>query len=260
MTNGAQRTFNLTLKEIVPTVRPYTLEGEDAPEILRAFNARVDSDYNGNPFLKVLKLREIEGIKVLVGSNPLILPVVQEVLPSFRIARPEQIEMTLREGDPVKIGGNHYVDYGIVMDFSGKDHDLAVEVFNQIPKEQRDLDRLPALMVGYGLKNSSAGLYGVAPVYQDGTELRIAKILAKPISNFDANDSELIRSGLPSQLGSGNREIANAEQKAQSLGNLGISWLFLNGDLDLVGSRCDDFASSGDLGRVVLVRDKVASA
>ncbi len=260
MAKQTQRVFDLESKVVAPTVIPYTLEGKDTPEILNEINRIVDSKYKGNPNLKILQLKNIDGNKVIVGSNSVILPVVQIAVPSYRIAKPEEIETTLKEGDPVRIRGNHYVDYGITMNFSGRDHDLAVEVFKQLPKELRDLDRLPALMVGYGLRNSKVGRYGVAPKYQEGTELRTAKILAEPTNDFDAEDLELVHSGLPSRLGNGDRRMYNAGQKTHSIDNLGISGLYLDRSFYLY-SRCSvNLADSDDSGRVVLVRDEVADA
>ena len=176
-----KKQFELRQAVAFPTIMPYLLEGEDAPEILGEFNGIIDSKYKRNSKLKILNLREVEGSNILVGSSSLITPIINSIVyPRYRTARPEEVETTLQEGDPVKIRGNHYIDYGLVLDFSGNNHDLALEVFKQFPKEMRDFDRLPAVMIGYGLRNSNKGDYGVAPVYQEGTDLRTAKILAQP--------------------------------------------------------------------------------
>lgn len=261
MADKVQRIFNLKSRVVAPTVIPYTLEGEDIPAVLDETNSVIDSKFKGNPNLRILNLRNINGDKVLVGSNSLILPIIQIAVPSYRPARPEEIETTLQEGDPVRIKGNHYVDYSIAIDFSGRDHDLAVEIFKQLPKELRDLGRLPALMVGYGLRNSKVGRYGVAPKYQEGTELRTAKILAESTNCFDEKDSELTRSGLPSKLGKGKRTLYNASQNEPSMDNLGLSRLYLGRNLDLCSWYGDGtLAYSNDYGRVVLVRTEGASA
>ena len=242
--------------ELRPVVRvtPYLLEGKDSPEILGEINGVIDSKYKRNPALKVLNLFTIEEIPILVGSNSLISPVINEVFaPKYRVALPEEVETTLQEEDPVRIKRYYYVDYGLVLDFSENNHDLAVEVFSQLPKELRDFDRLPALMVSYGLRNSSKGDYGVAPVYQEGTELRTAKILVQPTGKFNAKDSELIKSGLPSRLKGGTRTLYNPMQKEPSEEALGLSRLCLYGDL-ILNSNYVDLYSSYDYGRVVCIR------
>lgn len=247
------RKFDLKPITVIPTVVPYLLNGEDAPAILEEYNRLVDSKFKGNPKLKVLKLIDIDEAPTIIGSNPLILPVVQQIVTGFRVAKPEEIETTLQEKDPIRIRGNHYVDYGITLDFTGANHDLAIKFFRTLPKELRELDRLPALIVGYGLKNSDIGKYGVIPKYQEGTEFRTAKILCAKGDKFEENDNGLKSLGLPSRLGQGKRRLHNRTQNYSSLDNLGISGLYLSGALSLNSGYVDDLAGSDDSGRVVLV-------
>ena len=230
------------------------MEGEGSPEIFERINGVIDSKYDGNPNLKKLQLiKGGDGLQRIVGSDPLILPIVAEVIyPRYRLARPEEVETTLQDGDALHIRGNHYVDYGLVLDFSGKNHDLAVETFRRLPKTLRDFEKLPAVMIGYGLKKSKKGNYGVMPVYQKGTKLRTAKIFSSSSGNFDANNKHLIVDGTPSRLEGGKRRLYNSTQSEPSLDSLGLSRLCLGGNLDL-GSYCGNLASSDEDGRVVSV-------
>jgi hypothetical protein len=257
MATGTQTHFNLSPRIIVQTVDPYLIEGEDAPAILDEVNGVIDSEFGGNKVLKVLSLGD-DGRREVVGSSSLILPVVNRVVsPQFRVMRPERLERTLREGDPVGVKRNqHYVNYGIFLDFSGRNHNLALEFHEQLPEELRDIDRLPALVVGYGLANSERGDYGVCPAFIEGTELRTAKVLAGETGNFYANDAELILSGVPSRVGGGTRKLFTVPQGKPSLDNLGFSGLGLNGGLHLEADG-GNFAYSYVGGRVVLESGEV---
>jgi len=247
-----KKKFNIQPRITVPTVVPYLIEGEDVPAILDEVNGVIDSEFNGNKNLKVLNLRKNGDKQVVTGSNSLVLPVVAQVVsPQFRVMRPEKLETTLQEGDPIGIKGNHYVDYGIVLDFSGNNHASALAFYEQLPKELRDFDRLPAVVVGYGLANSEAGDYSVCPIFTDGTEIRTVKVFAGKTGDFDANDTELTHSGVPSKVGSGARRLYTASQSKPSLDNLGLSGLSLDGGLNLDSSNRYLALSYGD-GRVVL--------
>lgn len=111
---------------------------------------------------------------------------------------------------------------------------------------------MPAIVVGYGLTNSDVGRYGVAPTYQEGTQLRTAKILSQKTGKFDTRDFELIKSGVPSVLGSGTRTLYTATQREPSIENLGISRFDLLGDLDVYSDE-DDLSNSYPHGWVGLV-------
>lgn len=251
------RTFELKSVVIKPSVPLLVLEGPDMPEVLRAIDGVIDSKYGGNDVLRVLKLEEVDGVNRLVGSSSLILPVVCEVFPQYRAIKPEEVERTLRECDPLEIADKHYVDYGAVLDFSGNNHKLAVEVFRRLPRELREIDRLPAMMLGYGLQNSDEGDYGVAPVYLEGTELRTAKILSQPFGKFNESDDGLVSSGLPLRLGEGKRTLYTAIQGEPSEDSLGISRFYLNGCRDL-GSGGDGLSGSNSDGWVVFVAREAA--
>ena len=180
------RKFNLEPRS-VEKVYPYVIEGKDAPAIFGELERLIKLDFNDNPNLKVLKM--VNG--VLRGSSPLILPLVNQVVsPHFSVMKPERVEQSLQEGDPIGITGSHNVYYGIVLDFSGRDNPLALEFHRQLPQElgfiyslpncrDLNLNSLPALITGYGLTNSKIGPYGVCPTFIEGTtRLRKAQILA----------------------------------------------------------------------------------
>jgi len=233
-----------------PSIIPYLVAGPNAPEFVKECESVIDSEFDKNTHLKVLKLREINGVQTMIGSNSLILPVVQRVAPNYRTGRPEDIQKTLNDGDTLSIKGNHYVDMGVVLDFTGRHHEMALDFYNQLPKELQDFERLPAVVVGYGLKNFNEGNYSLGLIMNDGTQVRPAKILAGRRGKFSDADVSL-ETGLPSRLTDGNRTLYTATQNVPSLDNLGLSRLNLNGnlyvDLDVVG-----LADSYEVGRVVL--------
>lgn len=238
-------------RTVVPTVFPSMLEGENADEFVRRYNSHVDSQYNGNEKLKIFQVKDIEGVRTAGGSSPLALPIVEEVLPAYRIARPEEIfTHVLREGDGIKMRGNNYIDLGILLDFSGSDGEIARDLFEQLPSEMRDLDRLPAIVIGYGVKNFDKGKNGLGFVFGKKSELRTAEIYAKNCS-YDLNDGGLFERGIPSKEGSEKR-IRAGRQLSHKKENLGVRRLCLYRFLVTI-SFDGDLAGSGEYGRVVLV-------
>ncbi|MEM4259293.1 MAG: hypothetical protein QXS38_00835 [Candidatus Pacearchaeota archaeon] len=235
-----------------PTAIPYLIAGKDAGKFVADFERLVDKDYNGNRNLKVLRVADVRETPTVVGSNTLILPLVQKLVYPKRVGRPEDLQMTLNDGDTIGIRGNHYVDLGAVLDFSGYNHDLAVDLFEQLPKNLRNLDKMPSVVLGYDLKNSDKGRFGVGLTYTDGTEVRHSPILAKDSGNF-SNEDVSLETGLPLKLEGGKRTLLTVSQKAPSKDNLGLSWLYLNRYLSLVSRYIDDdLADSYEDGRVVL--------
>jgi len=246
------------LTPLASEIIPYAPIGDQVDEAINAFNEIVDSRYKGNQNLRVLEKRVKDGVQIMAGSNPLILPIFQEVFQGYGAIRPEELERVLIAGDSLGIKGNHYVDLGLVLDFSRKNHDLAVRLFESLPKELRDLDRLPGVLLGYGLENSDVGNYGVAPTFVDGTELRAAKILLSG-GSFSKNDKELLRTGLPSRLYSdGERSLFVSHQYESELENIGFSRLFLDDDLDL-NSYYDYLSNSSGSGRGILVSGEASA-
>jgi len=232
-----------------PSIIPYLIRGPNAGQFVEDFNQVVDTEYKGNRNLKVLALRDIDGVQTAVGSNSLISPVVRK-LSGRRTGLPEDLQRTLNDGDTLGIRGNHYVDLGVVLDFTGRNHDMAVDFYEQLPKELRNLDLHPSVVVGYGLKNSDNGKLGLGLVHAEGTQVRPARILANGDGNFSDADVPL-DTGLPSKLSGGNRKLWTTTQKAHSVDNLGLSRLCLDWYLYL-NSDDEDLADSVDIGRVVL--------
>ena len=234
------------------SVNPIRIRGENVPAFLKEVNTVIRERFNDNKHLKVLAQTGSGKDAVAVGSNSLILPVVQIVLPEYRVGRPEDLQRTLNDGDTLSIRGNNYVDLGAVLDFTGRNHEMALDFYDQLSVELQSFERLPAVVVGYGLKNIAGGNYGLGLVRTENTQIRPAKILAEGTAQFRDADVSL-DTGLPSKLvGEKNdRTLYTSPQRTPSLDNLGLSGLFLLGCLDLV-SNCECLASSFDSGRVVL--------
>ena len=244
----------MTTYQFAPAVRqsivPHRIEGDMVEEFLKEVNAKIDQDFKGNSLLKVLSMKKIRGVPLAVGSNSIILPVVESVSPNYRTGRPEDLQRTLNDGDTLSIKENNYVDLGAVIDFTGRNHQMALDFYQQLPKELRDFDRLPSVVVGYGLKNFDAGNYGLGLVHASNTQVRPAIILAGPSGNFRDEDVSL-EIGLPTKLENGDRSLYTSTQKVQSLDSLGLSGLYLDRNLDL-NSDDEDLAYSIGGGRVVL--------
>ncbi|MBS3155646.1 hypothetical protein J4413_00225 [Candidatus Woesearchaeota archaeon] len=235
-----------------PPIILYLLHGQGAQQFLRDFNQVIDDRYNGNKCLKRLELRVINDIPTVTGSSPLILPVAQSlVAPEKRIIRPEEIQRTLNDGDILGIRDRFYVDLGIALDFSGKNHEMAVDLFNQLPSDERTLDRVPCMLVGYGLKNFDEGQYKLNFEVTEDTTVRHASILAGQDGNF-SNENVSLEDGLPCKSEEGSRRLCTTRQQEPSLDNLGISGVYLDWDLGLY-SYGYDLGNSLEDGRVVVV-------
>jgi hypothetical protein len=234
-----------------PSIVPYELSGDDAITFSEDFNRKVDSEYNGNSNLKVLSLTRINKVPIVVGSNSLVLPIVQDLVPQRRVGEPEDFQRTLNDGDTLSIKGNKYVDMGVVLDFTGRNHEMALDFYQQLPKELQDFNRLPSVVLGYGLKNLDKGNYNLGFTYGEKTQVRPAKVLAGKTSTF-RNEDVSLEDGLPAKFSSeGTRTLFTSSQKPVSLDNLGFSRLYLDGDLS-VYSDDGDLADSNSDGRVVL--------
>lgn len=168
-----------------------------------------------------------------------------------RVMFPEDAQLLL-DTDKMPERTTTYKDLGLVMDFSGENHKLALNLYEKLSKEDKDLDKFPAVFVGLKPVKSNPGKYGLTFELMPYSQMRTAKILTSNAGNFDNNDLGLIKTGLPSKLGKGNRTIYTLNQKKSCLDNLGVSGLYLDRDLGL-DSGGADLAGSGGAGRVVVI-------
>ena len=235
-----------------PSIIPYIIQGNDiVPAVLKDIEHIVDTEFRGNKNLKVLKDRNVNKTLIAVGSNTLVLPVVQRVFSNYRVGRPEDIQKTLNDGDTLSIKGNNYVDMGFALDFTGRHHAMALDFYNQLPPELQKLESFPSVVIGYGLKNLENTSYGLGFTYTpESTQVRPASILSQKTGTF-RNEDVSLETGLPSKIGEGTRTIFTSTQREHSIDNLGISWFCLDSSLS-VGADGDSLAGSGDVGRVVL--------
>lgn len=174
-----------------------------------------------------------------------------------RVIYPESSEILLAQ-KRLPEAESVYYDLGAVIDFSGQNHDLAVDLYNKLPKEQRDLDRFPAVALELMPVKSNIGGYGLSLAPTAHFQLRTAKILSQPTGNFDGNDAELLRSGLPLKLVEGNRKLYTTKQNNPSLDNLGVVRLCLGRGL-YVDSDDEFLAGASEDGRVVVESAEGAS-
>lgn len=155
-----------------------------------------------------------------------------------------------------------YVDTGLVLDFSGREHALARDVYKQMPREQRTLEGLPAVVANVSLEKTGVRKgfpQGLRFVVHEAMELRHAPALLGVSGYFDVRDAGLVKTGVPEKIvaeqleGVAYRYLCNYNiQKEKKLENIGISRLCLRWFLD-VDAGNDDLAGSGEGGRVVPV-------
>ena len=215
-------------------------------EIVKQVNAK----FAGTP-AEIKKDYIVGRNQPIKASNPFIQSAVDragiEGKHDIRAYTPEQAELLLAKKRLPEMGQVYY-DLGLCLDFSGKNHGLAVKLFEQLPTELRNLERLPAVMLG--LNPTRAG-NDVSFGYDEHSVMRTARILVEQTGNFDEHDAQLVLSGLPSKLAGGTRKMYTATQKKPSIDNLGLLGLFLNGSRSLISS-IEVLASSDGNGRVVL--------
>jgi len=212
--------------------------------------AEVNEQYKGTPAEIRSEYRGENG--QVIHSNIFRLFGINSIARKYgaRVILPETSEVLLAQGRLPEAGSVYY-DLGAVLDFSGKNHDVAVDFYNRLPQEMKDLDRFPSIALELAPVKSSAGSYGLSLEPTAFTQLRTAKIISQGTGNFDGNDAELFRTGLPSKHSQGPRKIYTFSQNNPSLDNLGVVWLYLNsyGDLYCNGG---DLANADQDGRVAL--------
>jgi len=220
----------------------------------RTVIASVNEKYAGTP--AEIPREDIQAKnQPIVGSNSYRLFAIDTVARQFgaRIARPEEQELLLVQNRLPEQGTVNY-DRGVILDLSGANHDLALKLYDSLPNELKDLDRLPAVMLALELSKNGDALEFV---YGANSQLRTSKILNSETRNFRADDPELLRTGLPSAVGDGTRTLYTTTQRTQALeNNLGLRGFSLSGGSNLYAD-VDALAVSSDDGRVVLCADEV---
>ena len=217
---------------------------------------KVNSQYKGTPAELVSNPDRNTPFR---ESNPFNLFAVDSAARDlgWRVMLPEEAQLLL-DLDKMPERDSTYKDLGLTMDFSGKNHELALDIYNRLAQEERDLDRFPAVFTGLVPIRSDFGGYGLLFETTPYAQMRTAKVLTSSKGNFDNDDVELLRSGLPSKLGDGNRRLYTLHQNKPCLDNLGVGWLYLGGDSDL-GSVGGGLVDSDEGGRVVLVSGEATS-
>jgi hypothetical protein len=168
-----------------------------------------------------------------------------------KVMLPEEAQLLIEHGIITK---GTYEDLGVVLDFSGNNHDLALRLYDRLNKEDQELDRFPAILTGLVTVLHDNSTYGLAlqPSESYPYQMRTAKILSEKGGNFEDNDTNLISEGLPSRLGKGQRTLYTRTQNKPSVDNLGLSGFYLHGGLGLLADHYD-LANSDSGGRVILV-------
>ena len=222
------------------------LEGDFGKAFLEEYQGKARTDYNGNSALNVLNYRD----GVVKGSNPFAVVLANQILrqEGLRTASQADLEKALRLGCVIPLRGI-YEDTGLVLR-SEEDQDysrntpLAKDLGKQVKARGIKFDsKNPVVIPLAGLELQRAeNQYGLAFKLIDGAEIYNARVLRSG-GNFTSEDIDE-KTGLPKQLGTGNRTLFTRGS--------GLSSLYLYIDLNLV-SNGRDLDDSVDYGRVVVV-------
>src|SRR3989344_7273947 len=111
-----------------------------------------------------------------VESSPFKLFAIDAVARTLdaRVMLPEEAQMLVML-DRMPKTTPAYKDLALAMDFSGRDHKLALNLYDRLYPEQKNLDRFPALFTGLKPVKSDTGKYGLAFEVMSYTEMRTAK-------------------------------------------------------------------------------------
>lgn len=172
-------------------------------------------------------------------------PIVRELMGNdVVLLTPDVSEQALRKGK-LPDATRTYEDLGVVVyNLNGPNKELAQHLVNQA-KERGVEVKFP--MAFYHLKTIKDDRFpdGLRFDLDDIAVAYHVPVLSQNTGNFDANDSELVKSGFPSELGKGNRKLYTAQE--------GLRRLFRDGDLDL-GAKNGYLPSSAEAGRVSFVK------
>lgn len=214
---------------------------------------RVNEQYTGTP----AEIKDIETGKPITNSNTFKLYAIDSIARDLnaRVMHPEESEFLFAKNRLPNQGEVYFV-LAAVLDFSGRKHELAVLLYDQIPS--KNLDKLPGIILGLKSVKSDIGQYSLAFEYTANSYLRHAPILNQKTGSFQTSDYELVKTGLPSKLGDGKRTLYTANQNEPSIDNLGLSGFYLGRDSVLVAGG--EYLAGGVLdSRVVLVSTECAS-
>jgi len=215
---------------------------ECGKEIVR----KVNESYQGTP----AELKVPEKGEPITHSNTFRFFAIDRVarLLYSREALPEEAQSLLSK-NKLPEQGSVYYDLGLTLDFSGKNHELAFALYEQLP--DKNLDLLPSVMLGLEPKKSNIGDYGLEFIYGINSQLRHSPILSEETGNFKDDNVSLIKTGLPSILGEGARTLFTAAQKEKSKENLGLCRFYL-GRNSILDANVEYLDGSDSVGRVVL--------
>jgi hypothetical protein len=210
--------------QLVPRHKQLVYSGV-GQEVVRKYN-----EMFGGTAVEIPAQALSEGQPVRYSSTLGISGLNEAALPlGARCAFPEEIERLLVHRKLPEAGSVYY-DTATVLDFSGNNHDLALDFYRRLPENIRrqiesNRDILPALLVNLGLQKSEVGQYGVAPTYAEGrSQFRPAGILNGPDGNFDPKDPGLTAIGIPLALNpDGTRSLYTTSQSKHEIDNLGLS-------------------------------------
>lgn len=212
-------------------------------ELGKEIVARINEKYRGTA--AEIPQRDIRRKKI-AGSNSYRLFAMDETVRAlgWHAMLPEEAQLLIKQKLPEKKKADY--DLGLVLDFSGQNHGLALKLWGALPKELKDIDRLPAVALGLQLRKSEDELIFT---YGESSQLRTAKILFFEEDGqmpFLADDEELFRTGLPSKIADWEKKdidlfLYNVAQKEPSLENLGLSRFDLHrsGDIYSDGKELD---------------------
>jgi len=218
---------------------------------------RVNSEYKGTPaglepYTSKKRNKPVKGSNIfnLFARDKCARELKEGDEIGARVMYPEESEILFAQ-ERLPEQEQAYFDLGLVLDFSRANHDLALDVYQQLP--ERNLGTLPAVLLGLEPKKSDIGDYGLGFVYGVNSQLRHSPILTQKTGFFEPDDPELVRTGLPSKLGEETgRRLWTTTQYNPSEENLGLRRLCLNSNS---GLRADvgHLANSSARGSVVLI-------
>ena len=132
---------------------------------------------------------------VICASNPYIIAAYNSVGAEFgtRMILPHELEQVIAAGKWER--EKYYVDTGVVLDFSGRNHALALDVYEQLPRDRKALDALPYLITHLGLEKANAHQGfpdALRFLLREQTHVLSAPVLARASGYFAAAHSTLI--------------------------------------------------------------------